>query len=119
MRQSINTFDEPIHDRTHLVVRGCGATWRPLARPMLLAPSAPRLLPTLGPLANAGLATFMLPTSLLPEFSSPDFSLSMLPATLSTQSCFLGEPVVRGALLRGTTSVASRDPAVISAPEPR
>jgi hypothetical protein len=61
----------------------------------------------------------MLPTSLLPEFSSPDFSLSMLPATLSTQSCFLGEPVVRGALLRGTTSVASRDPAVISAPEPR
>ena len=86
---------------------------------MLTAPSAPRLLPTLGPLANAGLATFMLPTSLLPEFSSPDFSLSMLPATLSTQSCFLGEPVVRGALLRGTTSVASRDPAVITAPEPR
>ena len=90
-----------------------------IGQTMLTAPSAPRLLPALGPLANAGLATFMLPTSLLPEFSSPDFSLSMLPATLSTQSCFLGEPVVRGALLRGTTSVASRDPAVITAPEPR
>eukprot|EP00964_Phaeocystis_antarctica_P070718 scaffold43083_cov61-Phaeocystis_antarctica.AAC.5 len=88
-------------------------------RPMLSVPSAPRLLATCSPLANAGLASLMLPTSLLPEFSSPDFSLSLLPATLSTQSCFLGEPFAREALLRGTTGVASRDHASIFGPETR
>ena len=86
---------------------------------MLSVPSAPRLLATCSPLANAGLASLMLPTSLLPEFSSPDFSLSLLPATLSTRSCFLGELFAREALLRGTTGVASRDHASIFGPETR
>ena len=88
------------------------------SRPMLSAPSAPRLLASCSPHA-AGLASLMLPTSLLPEFSSPDFSLSLLPATLSTRSCFLGEPLAREALLRGTTAVVSRDHSSISGPETR
>ena len=83
------------------------------------APSAPRLLPALGPLADAGLASFMLPTPLLPEFSSPHFSLSLLPTTLSTQSCFLDEPLARGALLRGTSTATSRDHTVILGPARR
>lgn len=88
------------------------------SRPMLSTPSAPRLLASCSPHA-AGLASLMLPTSLLPEFSSPDFSLSLLPATLSTRSCFLGEPLAREALLRGTTAVVSRDHSSISGPETR
>ena len=57
---------------------------------MLTAPSAPRLLPTLGPLANAGLATFMLPTSLLPEFSSPDFTAQEKVLNASTKCLITG-----------------------------
>ena len=53
------------------------------------APSAPLLLPALDPLADAGLASFMLPTPLLPELSSPHFGLSLLPTTLATKSYFL------------------------------
>ena len=83
------------------------------------APSAPRLLPALDPLVDGGIASFMLPTPLLPEFSSPHFSPSLLPTTLSAQSCFLDEPLARGALLRGTSTAASRDHTVILGPARR
>ena len=83
------------------------------------APSAPRLLPALDPLVDGGIASFMLPTPLLPEFSSPHFSPSLLPTTVSAQSCFLEEPLSRGSLLRGTSTAASRDLAVILGPARR